>query len=165
MNNRQLYAAYGSNLNIDQMKRRCPESFVVGLGVIEGYELEFRYFANIIKSQGHQVPVVIWSISDKCLRALDHYEGVANGLYYKETLKVKLEGVGGENGHGSEIDAMVYIMNATVNRPIQPPSLSYYEIVRQGYLQNGLEIRSLAVAAIKAGAKFDEDQIISLGYE
>ncbi|MED1643044.1 gamma-glutamylcyclotransferase [Brevibacillus agri] len=164
MKNRQLYAAYGSNLNIDQMKRRCPESFVIGSGLIEGYELEFRFFANIIKSPGHQVPVVIWSISERDLRTLDHYEGVANGLYYKETLKVKLEELE-ENGHFSEIDAMVYIMNTTVNRPIQAPSLPYYEIVRQGYLQNALEIRSLAVAAIKAGAQFDEDQIVAMGYE
>ncbi|WP_289137729.1 gamma-glutamylcyclotransferase family protein [uncultured Brevibacillus sp.] len=164
MNNRQLYAAYGSNLNIDQMKRRCPESYVVGVGVIEGYELEFRFFANIIKSQGHQVPVVIWSISQKDERALDHYEGVANRLYYKETLKVTLEGFK-ENGHVGEIDAMVYIMHAGVNRPIQAPSLSYYEIVRQGYLQNDLELRFLAVAAIKAGAKLDEDQIVAMGYK
>lgn len=164
MNNRQLYAAYGSNLNIDQMKRRCPESFVVGVGVIEGYELEFRFFANIITSQGHQVPVVLWSISQKDERALDHYEGVANGLYYKETIKVKLEGLK-ENGHVGEIDAMVYIMNTDVNRPIQAPSLSYYHTVREGYFQNGLELRSLAVAAIKGGAKFDEDQIVAMGYE
>lgn len=163
MKNRKLYAAYGSNLNIDQMKRRCPDSFVVGSGMIEGYELEFRFFANIIKSQGHQVPVVIWSISERDERALDHYEGVANGLYYKEALKVRLDGVD-ENGQVSEIDAMVYIMNIDVNRPIQAPSLSYYHTVREGYLQNGLELRSLAVAAIKAGAKFDDDQLIAMGY-
>ncbi|MCC0567355.1 gamma-glutamylcyclotransferase [Brevibacillus borstelensis] len=164
MNNRKLYAAYGSNLNIDQMKRRCPESFVVGSGLIEDYELEFRYFANIIQSPGHHVPVIIWSISQKDERALDHYEGVANGLYYKETLKVRLDGED-ENGHVSEIDAMAYVMDTAENRPTQAPSLSYYEIVRQGYLQNDLEIRPLAVAAIKAGAKFDDDELIASGYE
>lgn len=70
-----------------------------------------------------------------------------------------------ESVHISEINALVYIMNINVNRPIQAPSLSYYEIVHQGYLQNDLEVRTLAVAAIKAGAQFDEVQIVEMGYE
>jgi hypothetical protein len=42
---RKLYAAYGSNINIVQMKMRCKEAYVVGRGEIDDYELEFRLHA------------------------------------------------------------------------------------------------------------------------
>ena len=31
MKNKQLYIAYGSNINLEQMKYRCPHSKVVGI--------------------------------------------------------------------------------------------------------------------------------------
>lgn len=46
MEKRRLYAAYGSNMNIEQMARRCPTARVVGKGVIKGYELVFRGLPN-----------------------------------------------------------------------------------------------------------------------
>lgn len=36
---KRLYVAYGSNLNIRQMKYRCPGAKLYGTGVIEDYEL------------------------------------------------------------------------------------------------------------------------------
>ena len=36
------YVAYGSNLNMAQMRDRCPESEFVGTGVVENYELQFK---------------------------------------------------------------------------------------------------------------------------
>ena len=42
MKNKQLYIAYGSNINLEQMKYRCPHSKVVGISEIKDYELEFR---------------------------------------------------------------------------------------------------------------------------
>lgn len=36
---KKLYIAYGSNLNINQMKYRCPTAKLVGKGVVENYEL------------------------------------------------------------------------------------------------------------------------------
>lgn len=34
----KLYVAYGSNLNKEQMRYRCPAAKFVGTGIIEGYE-------------------------------------------------------------------------------------------------------------------------------
>lgn len=168
--NRKLYAAYGSNMNIPQMQRRCRDAILVGTGDIENYELEFRYFANITKSFGHEVPVVIWSISEEDERNLDIYEGVSSGLYRKETVRVKMERLNDKvdlicgGVYVDEVYAMAYIMNENKDRPIQAPSRSYYEIVRAGYLQNGIEIYPLSVAAIKSHAKFapDEDEFIDV---
>ena len=38
----KLYVAYGSNLNREQMRYRCPTAKFVGTGIIEGYELQFK---------------------------------------------------------------------------------------------------------------------------
>ena len=42
MQKRKKYIAYGSNLNLAQMARRCPTAKVVGKGEIKDYELLFR---------------------------------------------------------------------------------------------------------------------------
>ena len=39
---KKLYIAYGSNLNLKQMKYRCPTAKLVGKGVVENYELQFK---------------------------------------------------------------------------------------------------------------------------
>jgi gamma-glutamylcyclotransferase len=38
-----LYFAYGSNLDVEQMKRRCPESKVLVPGCLRGYRLDFTW--------------------------------------------------------------------------------------------------------------------------
>ena len=39
---KKYYLAYGSNLNVKQMKSRCPDARVLGIGEIEGYRLLFK---------------------------------------------------------------------------------------------------------------------------
>ena len=39
MEYRRLYIAYGSNINLEQMAYRCPNSKVVGKEMLKGYEL------------------------------------------------------------------------------------------------------------------------------
>lgn len=39
---KRLYVAYGSNLNFEQMKHRCPTAKLYDTGIIEGYELQFK---------------------------------------------------------------------------------------------------------------------------
>ena len=51
MSKKQLYIAYGSNINLDQMAYRCPHSKVVGTSEIKGYELEFRGVATIVPKE------------------------------------------------------------------------------------------------------------------
>ena len=42
MSKKQLYIAYGSNINLEQMAYRCPHSKVIGTSEIKDFELEFR---------------------------------------------------------------------------------------------------------------------------
>ena len=37
-----LYFAYGSNINLDQMRYRCPDASVYGQAVLDNYDLRFR---------------------------------------------------------------------------------------------------------------------------
>lgn len=70
---KRLYVAYGSNLNIRQMKYRCPGAKLYGTGVIDDYELQFKgqpygAFATIAPKEGASVPVAVWEISEKMSR-------------------------------------------------------------------------------------------------
>jgi len=38
----KIYAAYGSNMNLKQMKKRCPKAKVIGKGELHDYKLTFR---------------------------------------------------------------------------------------------------------------------------
>ena len=39
---RRYYIAYGSNLNVRQMKFRCPTARIIGTSFINDYELLFK---------------------------------------------------------------------------------------------------------------------------
>ena len=39
---RRYYLAYGSNLNVPQMRRRCPTATILGTAKLRGWELLFR---------------------------------------------------------------------------------------------------------------------------
>jgi len=37
MSSKTIYFAYGSNLWLDQMERRCPESKFIGIGLLDDW--------------------------------------------------------------------------------------------------------------------------------
>lgn len=39
---KRYYIAYGSNLNIPQMRMRCPGARIIGTSVIDDYQLLFK---------------------------------------------------------------------------------------------------------------------------
>ena len=116
-----IYIAYGSNMNLEQMKRRCPKAIPIGKTLLEDYKLEFRGVANIIECPGEKVPVALWEITDECERALDRYEGYPR-LYRKEYIPINI--------NGKEKMGMVYVMNYG---RIAPPNKYYLDIIKQGY--------------------------------
>ena len=46
--NDRLYIAYGSNLNLEQMKRRCPTAEVVGTAELRNWRLWFRDRKSVV---------------------------------------------------------------------------------------------------------------------
>lgn len=137
---KRLYVAYGSNLNLRQMKYRCPGAKLCGVGEVKDYELQFRgqphgAFATIVPMKGASVPVAVWEISAKNEAALDRYEGYPSH-YFKQDVPVQLD--------GKEVTAMAYMMNLKMNFGL--PSPYYYDIVLEGYEDCGLNPAALEQA-------------------
>jgi hypothetical protein len=88
------YFAYGSNMDKDQMKDRCPDSKEVGIGIIPNYRIDFTRksisrncgVADIVKSEDGPVWGVIYEVSEEDFKKLDKHEGYPN-CYTKNIIK------------------------------------------------------------------------------
>lgn len=138
----RFYIAYGSNLNLTQMARRCPTAEVAGQAILKNWRLMFRgangsAVATIERSLGYYVPVLVWKLRPQDEQALDRYEGWPY-LYRKETLRIIL--------NDRQISAMAYIMNEE-NHPYGVPSSGYLETIMIGYKSAGFDESILHQAA------------------
>jgi hypothetical protein len=149
---RKIYAAYGSNMNIEQMTMRCPNAKLVGIGTLENYRLTFkgkgRGVANVEKQIVRSVPIVLWETTDKCEKALDIYEGYPR-LYVKKNIEVT-------NEKGEKVKAFVYVMAKEYeNMPAQPTKY-YLDIIWDGYLDNNIPLLILREALAENLNEIDE---------
>ena len=131
MEYKRLYLAYGSNINLEQMARRCPNSKVIGTAMIPDYELEFRGVATIVPKKGAQVPVLMWEIDQQDEINLNHYEGFPRH-YRKEIFEMEV--------NGKMREGMAYLMNY---KGIAPPTAQYYNGIKKGYEDNGMDMKYL----------------------
>ena len=86
----ELYFAYGSNMDFDQLEFRIPNEFnSQGVGRLDNWEwiINERGYANIIPKVDSQTFGVLFNISLDALRRLDRYEGYPE-LYTRERLPV-----------------------------------------------------------------------------
>ena len=139
----KYYLAYGSNLNIQQMKQRCPNAQVVGKAMLTGYKLSFRgspcnAIATIEPAEGYYVPVGIWRITDSDEAALDIYEGYPH-LYRKETITIMV--------NGQMLEGLVYIL--AKDYPQNSPCFAYLRTIRDGYMAFGMDTSVLSKAVAK----------------
>ena len=124
----KYYLAYGSNLNKEQMARRCPGAEPIGAALIHDYELVFRRgYLTIEPKEGSSVPVGVWRISDDNEKALDRYEGFPK-FYRKEYFNIPFW-MPGENGENER--CLAYVMNDGFLP--EEPSYHYLETVYKGY--------------------------------
>jgi gamma-glutamylcyclotransferase (GGCT)/AIG2-like uncharacterized protein YtfP len=141
----KLYIAYGSNLNLRQMRHRCPTAKVVGKAELADYELLFRSVATVEPKPGGRVPVLVWEIGARDERALDAYEGFPR-LYRKEDMSVEMG--------GKPVSAMIYLMNG--GRRLIPPSKRYYDTILEGYQSAGFDRGVLDGAVHESSIRFEE---------
>jgi gamma-glutamylcyclotransferase (GGCT)/AIG2-like uncharacterized protein YtfP len=82
-----LYFAYGSNMNVDAMARRCPRSKALGLARLERRRLAVMRegWLTAVRDPRTAVHGVLWDLALSDIAALDRYEGVPQGLYAKVT--------------------------------------------------------------------------------
>ena len=108
----ELYAAYGSNMDPDQMARRCPHSPQRGTGWLEGWRLTFGgadigwegAMATVVEDSAERVFVVLYDITEQDVRTLDSWDGATLG--YSRQLKVRVETLDGD------VLAWLYVLNA-----------------------------------------------------
>ena len=147
----KIYAAYGSNMNLEQMKHRCPKAKVICKGELQGYKLTFRGrktgVANIERSNKARVPIVLWEITKECELALDRYENYPM-LYKKEVVEISTP--------DGERTAMLYVMVRQYQGMPVMPSEHYFGIIRQGYKDNEINTTPLTRAL-----KCTRDEIVN----
>lgn len=92
-----LYAAYGSNLDPEQMRERCPHSPSRGPGWLVGWRLTFGAeelgwegaLATVVEDPGAQVFVMVYDVPEQDERHLDHWESADSGVYRKIRVRVQ----------------------------------------------------------------------------
>ena len=133
-----LYAAYGSNMDPDQMLSRCPHSPVAGTGWIVGWRLTFGgeelgwdgALATIVEDPLESVFVALYDVTSADEASLDHWESADNGIYRK--IKMRVHALDGD------VLAWVYVLDG-------------YE----GGLPSARYLGMMAEAAERAGAPDD----------
>jgi hypothetical protein len=109
-----LYAAYGSNLDPDQMRVRCPHSPVLRTGWLRGWRIGFGgedlgwegALATIVEEADGHVFVALYDVTEHDERELDVWEGADSGLYTKIRVRVDSLGAGPEG-----LLAWTYVLN------------------------------------------------------
>jgi hypothetical protein len=100
-----LYAAYGSNLDPDQMRERCPHSPIQSVGWLRGWRLTFGgedvgwdgALATIVQDPSTQTYVLLFDVSPLDEKVLDEWERAGDGregIYDK--LKVRVSTLDGD---------------------------------------------------------------------
>ncbi len=155
---KRYYVAYGSNLNLQQMRYRCPDARVVGTAWIEDYELLFKgsqtgAYLTIEPKAGSKVPVAVWAVTGADEASLDRYEGYPR-FYYKKDMTLEVTGI--RSGKKREMDCFVYIMDE--KRKVGIPSDSYVAGVLRGYISFGFDEHYLADASIRAEREVEQHE-------
>lgn len=104
-----LYAAYGSNLDPQQMAKRCPHSPLRGVGWLPGWRITFGGdgwdgpLPTLAEEAGSQVFVGLYDVTEADEKTLDSWESADSGLYRK--LRLRVSTLSGED------PAWVYVLN------------------------------------------------------
>ena len=140
---KRYYIAYGSNLNIRQMRMRCPSARIIGTSEIPDYELLFKgsktgSYLTIEPKKGSRVPVAAWEVSAEDEQALDRYEGFPT-FYYKKEMLLPIKGI--RSGKIRRRNTFVYIMHE--DRVLGVPSNFYMQTCLSGYKSFGFDPKFL----------------------
>lgn len=140
---KRYYLAYGSNLNIQQMKCRCPSVRIIGTAEIKDYRLLFKgsrtgSYLTIEPNEGRNVPVGVWEVSAEDEAALDRYEGFPD-FYYKRELTLDITGIRTQKVRARR--CFVYIMHE--DRTVGIPAGYYMRVCLEGYHDFGFDSNTL----------------------
>ncbi len=118
------------------MEQRCPTARRLFSARLPNYALIFTAgsrthaggTATIRLQKGSQISGGVYEIDDRCLRALDRYEGYP--VEYDRMNVIVF------NDFGDAIEAVTYYKKGRA--PEAPPSEEYVKVIREGYRDWGL---------------------------
>ncbi len=143
------YFAYGSNMNWQQMQRRCPSSRFVCVARLPGHQFGITRHsrlrdcgtANVFPAEGSEVWGIVYDVSDADLITLDAFE---DG-YRRQRLTVFALGDGSE-----PLEALTYV--AEIETAVPPPNAEYKRLILEGARHWSLPAAYItALEAIAAG--------------
>jgi gamma-glutamylcyclotransferase (GGCT)/AIG2-like uncharacterized protein YtfP len=123
------YFAYGSNMSIAGMARRCPGAVALGRARLDGWRFAIfsEGYATIVPAAGHGVHGVLWRVTPRDLVALNIHESVETNLYVRRMVGVQ---------YGSKrLRALVYV---APNRVRGRPRPGYLDLVVSAAREWGL---------------------------
>lgn len=123
------YFAYGTNLNLDQMKVRCPNIKIIKMVLLKDFTLYFtsRSIPSIKYEDNAETWGVLFDIDKSCENSLDKYEGFPT-LYLKKNIEVI-------DKDGGKFDCFAYVANEVQEGK---PGRQYLEKLLAGAVQNNL---------------------------
>lgn len=136
-----LYFAYGSNLDLDQMRWRCPGSALVGRGKLDGLRLAFAghskswggAVATVVPERGAACDGLVFACTPSDVQRLDACEGFPY-VYDRRRLTVRLD-------DGSTARAWVYFL--PLSRKRGAPSDDYLSQIWSAYKRQGFDLDAL----------------------
>jgi gamma-glutamylcyclotransferase (GGCT)/AIG2-like uncharacterized protein YtfP len=142
----RLYFAYGSNLNLDYMRLKCPNPQVLGIARLAGHRVDFFGHSpawdgaveTVVEDAASEVWGVLYRMDASSWEALDHFQDArfdGNGAYFHYPVAVLDE-------KGKPVEATIY-KKARVCSPGNP-STEYLKLIIQGAEQQGLPEKYIA---------------------
>jgi gamma-glutamylcyclotransferase len=91
------YFAYGSNMLIERLQRRCPSAKAVGIGYVDRWGVKFSKIGRDDSGKATLYPMtntrsygVVFTLNDNDLTLLDQFEGAGHGYDRVNDFKVQL---------------------------------------------------------------------------
>ena len=141
MTGETLVFAYGSNLSLEQMRRRCPGARLVCAAALFGYAIEFVGYsrrwagavANVRPQRYAHVEGLVFALRADDLHALDLCEGHPY-VYARRQMVLRSES-------GADIAAQVYVHGDP--RQVHQPSREYLGRIARNYKRQGFAPEAL----------------------
>lgn len=161
---KMFYFAYGSNMNPQIMKERCPPNSykLIGSGRVRNHRLRFSRLsrkwqggvADITEDPNFVVWGMVYEITEECLKCLNRYEGLGKAYehYYVRVLL---------RDQDKEILALTYRVINPSDKDI-PPSNQYLQTMIEGakYFEEGtLAVKEIYIRFLESLTKLDWEDI------
>src|SRR5215471_3796921 len=139
-----LHFAYGSNMSVALMRRRCPGARLEGGASLPGYRFIIMQsgYASMVPAPGSSVRGLLWRVTPRDVAALNAYENLDGGLYRAVTMAVA--------SHRRRWAALVYI---GCDRVCGRPRPGYLDVVIEAARNAGFPRRYLNSLRLWASAE------------